>query len=360
MGFTSVTAFNFRNLSIEKLRLEDKTILFIGENGQGKTNILELLYFLCFGSSFRTRRDAEVISYGRREMSVQGYFTGADGYTWDIRVVIKSGKKTIFLNDKRIQDRVELISLAPCIVFSHDDIWFVKGTPERQRTFFNQTISICDPMFIDTLRTYRRVIKMRNLAIFQGREDMIDIYDAQLIPSGVEIMNRRKDSIDEFNQILTPMYREISGIDEDVFIRYRPSWQLNISDNEMRTFLLNKRDHDRERGITTTGPHRDRFKVYMGGKDFRSTASTGQMRLLSLVYRVVQARQYVKRTGKKPILLLDDVLLELDTTKRERFLQYIPEYEQAFFTFLPNEEHSRYKFENETVYNVIGGSIDRL
>jgi len=355
MGFTEISSFNFRNLENGSISFNEKTVIFVGENGQGKTNLLEVLYLLCFGSSFRTRKDAQLITHGMKDMSVQGSFIGTSGQVWKIRVVLKGGKKSILLNDKGIQDRARLLSLAPCIVFSHDDIAFVNGPPENQRTFLNQTVSICDPSFIDTLRTYRKLITMRNASLEDGRSDMIDIYDLQLIPCGLEIMKKRKEAVDELNRILTPMYRDISGLDEDIVISYRPSWPGESDDEKIHAFLKEKRPVDIERGLTSTGPHRDRFRVDMGKQDFRSAASTGQMRLLSLVYRVVQAARYVSKTGKPPLLLLDDVLLELDTDKRTRFLENIPIYDQAFFTFLPDEKYERYHLEGKKVYTVSEG-----
>ncbi|MBN2049401.1 MAG: DNA replication/repair protein RecF [Spirochaetales bacterium] len=358
MGFTEVRSFNFRNLENLRICPDTKTVLFVGENGQGKTNYLELLYILCFGSSFRTRRDPHFIRHGMKEMSLQGTLETRDGGQWHVKVQVRQGKKDIFLNDKRIIDRAELLSLSPCIVFSHEDISFVNGSPDTRRTFFNQTVSICEPIFIDALRTYKKILKARNAALLESREDLLDIYDVQLIQAGLSIMSRRSETLEEFNKLLTPLYKEISALPEEVSVLYRPSWPVGSDEKVLKEYLKSKREVDKERGVTVTGPHRDRFSVTLGKVDFNAAASTGQTRLLSLVYRVVQAARYLEKTGKPPILLLDDVLLELDASRRIRFLERLPEYEQAFFTFLPDEQYHRYRLDDKKVYTLVNGRAE--
>ncbi|MCF7916004.1 MAG: hypothetical protein K9L66_12620, partial [Spirochaetaceae bacterium] len=219
MGFTSISTYSYRNLQNQRVPLQARRIFLVGENGQGKSNFLEAVYLLSYGSSFRTTRENELISHGTREMALNGRYARPEEDYIEGSVAFKLGRaggpssagaaatlapipakqntkeKVIELDGKRIHDRKQLISHLPAIVFSHDDIYFINGPPERRRWFFNQTLSLFDPLFIDTLRDYRKILKMRNLALKEQRRDLIPIYDQQLAAAGLEIQRRRADLI---------------------------------------------------------------------------------------------------------------------------------------------------------------------
>ncbi len=483
MGFTSISTYSYRNLHDQRVSLNARRIFLVGENGQGKSNFLEAVYLLSYGSSFRTKRENELITHGSREMALHGRYIRPEEDDIEGSIALKLGsaasaslaspgpssppnvsseyhsaydsaspsqetnssssssfrstsassssgsntekgadeapaknsikgsrEKIIELDGKRVQDRKQLISHIPAIVFSHDDIYFVNGPPERRRWFFNQTMSLFDPMFIDTLRDYRKILKMRNLALKDQRGDLIPIYDQQLAVAGLEIQRRRAAVIEEFNQVVAPIFEEVSTISEPLSIEYRPSWPKAASTTAATTgakeseenktnennedssdaggkitaknktsnsdksnyqsnsgqsqysadknpagqnatasppahydqvldYLAHKREQDLLYGTTSSGPHRDRFVFRLAGTDFARIASTGQLRLMSLILRIGQCRYFSQKTGRRPILLLDDVLLELDSERRTRFLTQLPDYEQAFFTFLPDEKY---------------------
>jgi DNA replication and repair protein RecF len=162
--------------------------------------------------------------------------------------------------------------------------------------------------------------------------------------------------VEEFNRTLTPLFARVSGIQEEVRIRYRPCWQ-GTTVAEVERELERSLQTDLRFTVTTTGPHRDRFQLLQGTREFSHQASTGQVRLGSLLLRVAQTRFYQAKTGRRAVLLLDDVLLELDSTRRERFLGEIPEYEQAFFTFLPDEQFLGLRRQNTLVYRVNAGEL---
>ncbi|MFW5727290.1 MAG: DNA replication/repair protein RecF [Spirochaetia bacterium] len=348
MAFTSITSYSYRNLQDQKVALNARRIFLVGENGQGKSNFLEAVYLLSYGSSFRTKRESELITRGKREMALNGRYIRPEEDDVEGTVAFKlatgsngsgSKEKSIELDGKRLQDRKQLISHIPAIVFSHDDIYFVNGPPERRRWFFNQTMSLFDPMFIDTLRDYSKILKMRNLALKEQRHELIPVYDQQLAAAGIEIQRRRTEVIREYNQVVAPIFSTVSTISEPLSIEYRPSWPLSPASDQVCDYLAEKREQDLLYGTTSSGPHRDRFVFRLAGADFSRIASTGQLRLMSLILRLGQCRYFSQKTGRRPILLLDDVLLELDGERRRRFLAHLPDFEQAFFTFLPDEKY---------------------
>ncbi len=356
MGYRSLRFHNFRNIRDGVLAVDAPEVFLIGENGQGKTNLLEAIYLLSFGSSFRTRRDDTVVRHGETEMAVGGVFGREDLPDQEIAVRVREKKKEIRLDGKTLRDRREMVERFPCVVFCHGDIGFISGAPERQRTFFDQTLSLEDPLFIDTLRRYGKLLKQRNAAVKNRDGEMIDLFDGDFIDTGIEMTRRREALTEKFSAFFSRLYREVSSLEVPVGIRYLPSWRSS-DPGEVRNELKKKRDADFQFSTTTSGPHRDRFRFLFGGRDFSAAASTGQIRLASLVLKAAQAAFFTSQTGRLPTILLDDVLLEMDPPRRQRFIARFPPYRQAFFTFLPDERFSAYAKGDTLIYRVREGGF---
>lgn len=331
-------------------------VYLIGENGQGKTNILEALYLLSYGSSFRTRTDRDMVAWGFQEMAVHGRFDSAEETGGHLSVVFEDGTKTIRLHGKAVSDRKELLRRIPAIAFVHDDFLFAGGPPERRRWFLDQTLSLHDPLYVDQLRRYRKLLQERNHILKTRKISLLDHYGEQLAFAGLALSRRRESVTREFGVIFSKLFREVSGIEHQLTLVYRPSWGDARSTGEVMDRLNDKMSMDIALGTTGTGPHRDRFIFVSDGRDYAKSASTGQQRLLSLILRVAQAIFYSETTGRKPILLLDDVLLELDPGRRRLFRDRLPEAEQVFYTFLPGEETGRIG-EGSLTYEVRKGAI---
>ncbi|MDR2618838.1 MAG: DNA replication and repair protein RecF [Treponema sp.] len=369
MGFVSLRTAAFRNLADAETDTQGKDIFLVGENGQGKTNFLEALYYCSYGSSFRGVRDGELVRTGENDCAVHAKLAtpgaGPEArFTWS-QVTFQKGKKTITLDGKRLEDRKDLLGAAPCIVFCHEDMEFAAGPPERRRWFFDQTRSLADPVYLEDFRSYRQVLKSRNLVLKENRgsspgaefHTLLDALDPQLAGYGLRLMEKRRAEAEAFSLIFEPLYREISGLD-GITVRYVPSWKEDTPEG-IAGDLARRREGDLSFGVSLSGPHRDRYVFVRKGHEFSGKASTGQRRLLALLLRVAQARGFSEKTGKNPVLLLDDVLLELDGEKRRRFLSIMPEYDQAFYTFLPGEPYSRYCKDDTIVYYVEAGTLLR-
>lgn len=355
MPFLSVAFSDFRNLDDGRLDLLSREVYFVGENGQGKSNILETLYMSAYGASFRTRNEAEIVCEGKTDYGIRSLFRDAKDHTHTISIMYRDGKKRLEKNAKQINDRKELVDTVPCVLFSHDDLDFASGSPERRRFFIDQSLSMYDTSYIDVLRSYKKILKARNSVLRDKRTDLLDVLDVQLAQSGHEVVTRRMRTIRDFNRVFARLYLEVSGID-DVKIEYSPSWKEDSLPGILEKLSM-KRDFDLTMGTSMSGPHRDRIRFTRGKKIFVPTASTGQRRLLSLLLRTAQATFYTEVTGgRKPVLLMDDVLLELDPDKRQRFTSLLPEYDQLFCTFLPGEPFERYRRTTTMVYRVENGA----
>ncbi|HCC37739.1 MAG TPA: DNA replication and repair protein RecF [Treponema sp.] len=370
MFFSSLRTASFRNLADAEISTRAREVFLVGENGQGKTNFLEALYFCCYASSFRGTRDSDIVNNGKTDFSAAVKTSDManaenNALAGEVLVKVERGKKSVLIDGKKAEDRRDLLSVAPCIVFCHEDMEFVAGSPEKRRWFFDQVLSLCDIVYLDDLRRYRHVLKLRNAVLrdfVQHRldgnpESILDALDVQYVEYGLKLMEKREIAARLFSEVFSPLYRDVSGI-EDITVRYVPSWKMaELSADHAAVKVAERRAADLAAGISLSGPHRDRYVFNCGGTEFAGKASTGQRRLLALLLRVAQARRFSEMTGKNPILLLDDVLLEMDGEKRQKFLSIMPGYDQAFFTFLPEEPYQRYRKSDTLVYNVDRGVV---
>ncbi len=350
---------NFRNIAGCTLDVSHKNIILKGENGQGKTNLLESLYLLCYGSSFKTSNLKEAITYNKDFFYLKSEFEDSQSFFRSTEIAFDGEKKTIKVDGKEIHDRKELIYNLPCIVFSHDDIEFVRGEPENRRRFFDQTMTMYDPVFFDDLRRYKQVLRQRNAALKEQKYSLLDVYDQKLAYLGIPIMKARESVCSSFEKIFPSIYEKVSLEDRKINISYRPSWSLDSDADQIMQKLIEQRDTDIKMSTTTSGPHRDRFVITDKYGIFVNGASTGQMRLASLVFRSAQAQFFRERSAQDPIFLIDDVLLELDSEKRGRYLSSLGNYSQAFFTFLPQEKYFDSAFDDmdTKVYTVKEGTF---
>ena len=316
--------------------------------------MLEAVYLLSYGSSFRTSHLKEAIRKGASSFTLKAIFADEMGIRQQLSVSFDGNKRIIAIDGKELKDRRDLIYSFPCIVFSHDDISFVKGEPAERRLFFDQMMSLYSPVFFDTLRLYRGILMQRNAAIKNGNLSLLGLYDERFAQYGLDLMKARAEAVYGFNSVFPDLFRFISGEDMDVSVRYQPSWSSEDK-NEIISYLESTRERDAAMMTTSSGPHRDRFTVIADGNPFQNIGSTGQIRLASILFRIAEAKYFTEKSGRKPVLLIDDVLLELDNEKRGRVLASLPEYSQAFYTFLPRENYFSERKEDALFYKVEKG-----
>ena len=212
MRFEQISINSFRNISSAEVDVDAEDIVLTGINGQGKTNFLEAVYILCYGSSFRTSSLREAVRHGSEGFSISGIFSDS-GIKSRISTTFQSNRRKIEIDGKEIRDRRELIYSFPCIVFSHDDILFIKGETENRRRFFDQMMSLYSPLFFDAHRSYRGILMQRNAAIKNGNTSILPLYSDRLSRFGLEVMRERAEAVYGFNSIFPDLFRKISGSD---------------------------------------------------------------------------------------------------------------------------------------------------
>ncbi len=297
---------NFRNIKNLVLDTSARRVILRAENGQGKTNLLEALYLLCYGSSFRTNNLKDCINYDSSSFYLKSFYN--EDFLFDRNTEVFVSKenmkdnlqnnfllskafsssrilKIIKIDSKEIKDRSELIYNIPCIVFSHDDIEFIRGEPESRRRFFDQIMTMYDKTFFDYQRKYKQILKQRNISLKEEKHSLLDIYDLKLASYGLYLIKERKRVCAMFSEIFSPLYSEISNDDKKIKIEYKPSWREDITEDEIVEKLYSQRDIDMKMKSTTSGPHRDKFLITDKNGLFVNSASTGQMRLASVVLR---------------------------------------------------------------------------
>ena len=212
MPFLYQTFYNFRNIKNDTIDLSQREVYFVGENGQGKSNILESLYYSAYGISFRTHVDSQITENGQKDFSINSLYVKNDD-TQKISVIYENNKKRIEKNGKKIQDRKDLINTIPCIIFCHDDLKFAVGEPECRRFFLDQSLTLYDSSYIDDLRNYKKILKNRNQILKTHEYEILDVLDNQLAIYGLKIQEKRKKAVFQFNQIFGKLFEEITGIE---------------------------------------------------------------------------------------------------------------------------------------------------
>lgn len=374
MPFRRTRFASFRNLEDGEIDVDASRIFLIGENGQGKTNFLEALYYLCYGSSFRGGVDAQIPASGSAGFGLAGLWSRdgeEDFLDEEISVRVDGQVKETRLNGRQLKDRKELVFHNPAVVFCHEDFSFAAGDPERRRFFFDQCAGMLSLSYIETLRSFKRVLKQRNAALKESAYDLLDVLDPLFAAYGLDLMSARRALHGRFQKEFPGLYESVALLGRKVDLEYSTSWPAEASVDSVLELLGSRREGEIMLGTTRSGPHRDRWNFGCEGEIFTDKASTGQLRLVSLVLRVIEARAYADSAAradsaaggqaaspKWPVLLLDDVLLELDVGRRRRFLDLLPgpgSGAQAFFTFLPEEPWTEYENGGTIVYKVSHG-----
>ncbi len=356
MSFLSISYFNFRNLKNTNVNIAYPEVFLVGKNGQGKTNFLEALYISSYGSSFKTMPESHISTTGTNNYKIKTLYKESEEITHDISIVYDKNKKEIYKDMKRI-DRKELVKTVPCVLFYNSDIDFVTGSQARKRFFFDQCLAMYDREYLSLLHTYLKILMAKNAVIkLQKNIELLDTYNMQLVVLAISITIKRTNLIKEFNNEFPKIYEKISGV-ANVTILYQPLVDTT-SEKELLDILNKKKVYEIKMGSSIIGPHRDKINFIKDNMLFDKQSSNGQKRLMSLVLRTLQAKFYTEKLKQKPIFLMDDVILELDNDKRQKFMSLLPSYEQLFCTFLYGEPFNNYKTKDTKVFFVEDGMLN--
>lgn len=358
----SLRLYNWKNIINSKLFLGKKTVFLVGENGQGKSNILEAIYYLNYQSSWRDFDFKTLMTLGKKEgFSLQGFFKGASDFNCSLSVKVQKNQKILSKNDLFIKDRKDFLDIQAPLIFSPSDLSILQGPPSFRRNFLDQTLTLLDENFLNLWREYARILSQRNFILKNKEEKELIAFNVIFSEKAIQITEKRKELIDTFSSLL-PIYMEkmLPISFHDIILSYDSPLIDYRSSGEFEIFLSSHKEREFQQGFSLYGPHRDKFSIKKDGIDISYIASQGQLRALVLILKLLQSNVISKFSHRLPTLLLDDILLEMDLKRREIFFSLLPEYEQAFFTFLPDEPYSLYKKSDTLIYEVEEGSFTEI
>ena len=328
---------NFRNYENQYFEFSPDTNIIYGMNGQGKTNIIEALYFFCNGKSYRTQKDGETIKFGEKEGKIKISFD--DEKRNNTGEIIISDKKIVKINDIPLLKLSEIIGIINIVIFTPDMLNIIKEGPGVRRQFLDILISQLKPVYFKTLLSYYKVLMSRNNILKSHNKAMmstLDVWNEKLAEYGCVISKYRSEMIDMLGKEINNFNFE--GIDEKINIRYLSSIKGDFCDKQNFIAQLEKNyEREFEKGITLTGPQRDDFDILMDDKEIKKYGSQGQMRTCVLKMKLAECEIIKNMCGRTPILLLDDILSELDEKRKEFFLNNIKD-KQIFITCTNKEK----------------------
>ena len=372
MKINKIYAVNFRNYSSCNLDFSSMINVFYGQNAQGKTNILEAIFYSSFGMSHRTFTEDDLLKIGCKEMAVGVEYESFSG-VHDIKIKkyqqLGRNKKEIFLDGTKVRPKEHYGSLN-VVMFSPEDLQLVKGEPSLRRRFFDMQIAQTDPIYYDLLVKYNRVLQQRNKLLKEIRDNggtpqQLEPWNKEFIVLATAIAKKRQLALEKLQAIAGEIYASITGNKETLTIKY----ELKANNGELlypesdfsawEMFYTNKlKERERIdilRGNTGIGPHRDDIVLLLNDMSLKSFGSQGQQRSGALALKLSQLEYVRREIGEFPVLLLDDVMSELDNNRRAQLLLFIDGRVQTFITV--NDRELIPELAGNAYFEIMQGSV---
>lgn len=357
MFIKSLKLKDYRNYDLLNLEFDKATNIFYGDNAQGKTNILEAVYLSGTTKSHRSSKDRDLIRFQCEESHIETVVV-KNGVPYQIDMHLKKNSpKGIAINRIPIKKATELFGLMNFVFFSPEDLNIIKNGPSERRRFMDLELSQLDKLYLKDLTSYNRIVNQRNKllkdASFQpSLLDTLDIWDMQLISYGKKIISRRKQFIQEVNEIIEEVHSKLTGGKEKIILSY----ESGCGTLSLEEAVLRNRERDIKMKSTSAGPHRDDICFRIGDIDIRRFGSQGQQRTAALSLKLSEIELVKKIIKDTPVLLLDDVLSELDKNRQNYLLDSIHDI-QTLITCTGVDEFVNHRFEVNKVFHVQSGQV---
>ncbi len=335
MILRSLSILNYKNLEEAQLQLSSGMNCFIGQNGMGKTNILDAIYFLSMCKSSNSSQDQMVIRHDADFMMVQGMYLKEDGTDEEISCGLKRGQKKSFRRSKKAYKRLaEHIGLIPIVLVSPADHMLVAGGSEERRRFMDMMISQCDLPYLDSLVRYNKALQQRNALLKMEEEpdpDLLSMWEEMMAKEGEFIYDKRRQYVEAFTPLFQEFHNQISLGREKVELRYASHCQRG----PLLDVIQRDRHKDRAVGYSLHGIHKDDLEMTLGGFPLKREGSQGQNKTYLIALKLAQF-DFLHRTGSHtaPILLLDDIFDKLDSSRVEQIVKLVSSgnFGQTFVT----------------------------
>ena len=340
MYLQHIHLINYRNYENQQLNLNRGINVLIGSNGQGKTNLLESIYYLAAGNNFRGNKDIELIQWDQPYLRLIGQMKKDDSERcYEMEVYIdKEKNKQLKINGVKYKSMSELHNYLRVVLFSPDDLKIVKGSPAERRRYLDVCMSQQDKSYYRLIRDYDRIVQQRNnllkeLQYKKENKAQLEVWNQYLIEYGSQIIYKRL----QYLKMLVPMARKVQQAltceTERFSVTYHCSmgaigdFSVEQIKNVFQTILAQKQGEEIARGTTLWGPHRDDLIFYLNGMDLKKYGSQGQQRTGILSLKMAELQTFYKLHGEYPLLLLDDVMSELDDARRQFLMKMVKKYQ---------------------------------
>lgn len=366
MILRKIKLINFRNYKSFNINFQKNINIIIGDNAQGKTNILESIYTLALTKSYRTTNDSNLIRLDQEKFIITGEIKD-EKILKKLSLELYKGNKVAKINDNVINKISDYVGNLYVILSSPDDLQMIKGSPSERRNFLNIEISQLSSNYIKKYNEFNKILKMRNdylKLLFTNSlcdYNYLDILTNNLIEREIDIYIERYNFINKINDNITDIYKNITGI-KDLKILYETNVDFNNYEPEyMKKTLLEKYRKNQQReismGMTLYGPHRDDFTFLIDNNDIKIFGSQGQQKLAFIALKFAEIRIFEEKTGTKPIILLDDIFSELDKTKKNKLIQYIDNDYQVIITSNDTKDISKKILNGASIFKIQDGKI---
>lgn len=347
---------NFRNYDNEAFEFCDNINVLYGKNGQGKTNVIEALYFFCNGRSYRVSKEKDTVKNGRDYANLKILFESSKRK--NIGEIHLENSKMIKLNGINIQKLSELIGNLKAVIFTPDFLELIKDGPSKRRNFLDNFISQIYPLYFKNLVNYYKVLKQKNISLKNKSvsEQMLDVWNESLAKYGSIVCGYRSKMIEKLCPYVKKYQGEMSENKENLQLIYMPSVKEKFYDSEYFYKVLEKnKEREKEAGFSLIGPNRDDFDFIINGKEMKIYGSQGQMRTAVLSLILAQCELINEIFNEYPVLLLDDIMSELDE-KRRRYLMNEIKDKQVIITCTEKESFGNF---NAAFFEIENGSCKR-
>jgi DNA replication and repair protein RecF len=357
MYIESLELKNFRNYEYLCIDFHSGTNILYGDNAQGKTNVLESVYLCGTTKSHKGSKDRDMIRFDQDESHIR-MMVNKDGVSHKIDMHLKKNKsKGIAIDGIPIKKAAQLFGIVNLVFFSPEDLNIIKNGPSERRRFLDLELCQLHKIYLQDLSGYNKVLNQRNkllkdISFMPHLEETLDVWDQQLVTYGKRIIDVRKNFMQELNGIIIDIHRNLTGGREEIFMEYEP----NVTQENFESQLSDARTRDLKFKLSSVGPHRDDFCVRVNGIDIRKYGSQGQQRTAALSLKMSEIYLVKKIIKDNPVLLLDDVLSELDSSRQNYLLQSIHEI-QTMITCTGLDEFIQNQFSINKVFQVVDGKI---
>ena len=333
MNITKFYIKNFRSHSSRQFNFTKGVNVLVGENGAGKTNVVEAIHYLSLARSFRGVDEEDLIKKESDLAEIDATVVQGD-ISRQIKVIITKNGRKVFINGKPINKISELANSVNVIVFEPKDVLMFRGLPKTRRNFIDISLSKKSPVYLEYISRYEKLLKKRNDILKSGDVDMalLDANTELLIQTSETIVKYRVTYMKDINDILNKIVRALAREDVKIDVVYKPYITPNQNFyHDAKNAYKRALESDLKNKATTIGVHREDFYINLNGREIGTFGSQGENRLVALALKLTPYF-LIEDEDKKPIVVLDDVMSELDSTHQKRLLEFIQKFDQVFIT----------------------------